>query len=154
MLDRLQRSKALPGWVWWTGHEVTADDKEGGKVISIAMAGQAKSAMLPSKFGHTLHATTAMKAGGKEKVKDAHTGADVRQAGIEYRLYTREHYDPDGQTPLRYAAMIRCPLPEFVKDYYTGKPGQAILDFYSDLEKAKAENVRRLTESSTPQAVA
>lgn len=147
MLDRIQRSKALPGWVWWTGHEVSADDTVSGeKVIGPEMAGRAKSANLPRVFGHTLHATTALQAGGRAKVKDGYTQADVKQAAMEYRLYTRDHYDPDGLTQARYVACARtAAVQDAVKEFYTDPtPGKAILHFFEDLDEAKRRYAREV----------
>jgi hypothetical protein len=139
MLDRIERSKALPGWVIWTGHEVSAEDKKTGeKCIAPEMAGQAKSANLARTFNYTLHFTTALRDGGRTKVKDAHTGVDVKQAGREYRIYTQDHYDPDGATGLLYRAQVRAPMPETVQLYYAGGPGQGIVQLYQDVEKGKA----------------
>lgn len=143
MLDRIQRSKKLPGWVWWTGHEVLAAElgeaAQATPVIGPEMAGRAKSANLPRAFGHTLHATTALNAGGKARAKDSYTGADVKQAAMEYRLYTQDHYDPDGVVAARYVACTRGVLvPDIVRPYYADPvPGRAILQFFGDLETAK-----------------
>jgi hypothetical protein len=50
--------------------------------------------------------------------------------------------------------VTRTQIPEFIKDYYTGKPGQAILDYYADLERAKVENLRRLKEGMQVEGLA
>jgi hypothetical protein len=136
MLDRIKRSKMLPGWVIWTGHEVAGEDRNTGeKIISPEMAGRAKSANLARDFNATLHFTTALKDGGKTRVKDTVTGADVKQADLEYRIYTQDHFDPDGLTPLRYRAVVRT---EGLKLYYTGGPGEAIVQLYTAIEAKKA----------------
>lgn len=147
MLDRINRSKALPGWVIWTGHEVSAEDKmTGEKVIGPEMAGSAKSASLSRVFNNTLHFTIALKDQGRAKVKDEYTKADVRQAEMDYRLYTRSHYDPDGLSNARYMAVVRTPMPEMVKLYYSGKPGEAVSALYDDIEKSKKEYAKRALE--------
>lgn len=151
MLDRINRSKSLPGWVIWTGHEVQAEDKTTGeKIIGPEMAGSAKSANLSRVFNNTIHFTVALKAGGRDKVKDTYTGADVKQAQLEYRAYVTDHFDPDGLTSSRYRAVIRVPLPEMMKPYYTGGPGEAIVKLYDDIEKSKREYAKRALEGLAP----
>jgi hypothetical protein len=136
IIDAIQASKALPGFVIWTAHERAAEDKEDGneKIIGPAAAGKALTAQLPLWFGNTIHMTTATK---KVKQKDPATGKDVDQYIVERRAYTRDHADPDGTVFVKYLANTRCPLvngknpmPE-----YLSPPDP--LRFYAILKEAK-----------------
>jgi hypothetical protein len=149
MLTNIERSKQLPGLVYWSGHERVGEDAvTSEKVIGPEVAGKALSAGLPKYFNNTLHATVAVKVG--TKTADATTGKQVSGVFNEYRLYTRDHMDPDAITPVKYKAVIRTPRPDMIRDYYVSdKPGQNLLDFYADLQKAKEAQIAALSGQPT-----
>jgi hypothetical protein len=142
MLDCIQRSKAFPGVVLWTAHESKGEDKESSeKIIGPGVVGSAMTAKLPQLFAHTLHFAVADGAG--PKAKDTFTGKSVTSATqIQHRIYTRDHYDPDGLTFTKFKAVTRCPLPGKLPDYFVAPPedpGRAIRDFYRTLKQLKGE---------------
>jgi hypothetical protein len=145
MLTNIERTKQLPGLVFWTGHErVSEDGVTGEKVIGPEVAGRALSAGLPKYFNNTLHLTIATKV--TAKTNDATTGKGVSGVLNDYRLYTRDHMDPDGLTLVKYKAVTRTPRPDLIKDFYTGtEPGQHLLDFYGDLQKAKEAQIATMS---------
>jgi hypothetical protein len=154
LLQDILRSKALPGeWVIWTAHERIDDGERGGsfskgqtgdktrvgeKCIGPELIGKALTSNISRDFGNTLHFATATK-----KVADGQdpaTGKTQYKDKTEYRVYTRDHYDPDGIVSLKYRALCRSINPELIKDYYTAdKAGQAVLEFYRDLEKSNKQ---------------
>lgn len=101
------------------------------------------SAGLSKYFGNTLHFTTAL---GTKRAQDTTTQKNVNQSSLEYRMYTRDHFDPDGQTPLRYRAVNRCAIPERLPDYIAGLGN--IKKFYTILADAAAERYGAVSPST------
>lgn len=144
----MMRTKSLPGWVIWTTHERMDDGERGGglkgegkvklddKTIGPELIGKALTANISRDFGNTLHFTTATKkvADGTDSI----TGKTLYKDKTEYRIYTRDHFDPDGIVGLKYRAVCRVSGdPSKVADYYVSDaPGQALLDFYTALAAA------------------
>lgn len=147
MLTNIERTKQLPGLVIWSAHERAGEDSvTAEKVIGPEVAGKALSAGLSKFFNNTLHFTIATKVTGK--TADATTGKSVSGVVNEYRLYTRDHMDPDGLTAVKYKAVIRTPRPDLIRDYYvSAKPGAHVIEFYEDLAKAKAAQIADITTS-------
>ena len=139
----IEMAKQLPGWVIFTAHERSTEDKlSGEKIIGPEAAGAAMTASLPRQFNNTLHFVTAMQ---KAKKKDDHTAKMVDEIDTEYRIYTRDHFDPDGNGFVKYKAVSRCPMPELMPQYIVGeKMGDNIIEFYSILAAAKKASVGKL----------
>lgn len=148
MLQVLEASKALPGWVIWTGHERTAEDKiTGQKVVGPELAGSAMTASLSRVFNNTLHFSTAERT---VKKTDAHTQKSVDELDVEYRIYVKDHFRPEGGTYTKYKAVARHPDPngnlyggsptdDALPLYFeSDKPGESILQFYAHIAKAQA----------------
>jgi hypothetical protein len=139
ILTNVQHSRGLPGRVWWTTHERFSENAkvEGAdRFIGPEVVGGAMTPWISREFANTLHFTTATK-GSREA--DTFTGKQVSTASREYRVYTRDHGDPDGLVPVRYRAVNRCAVPEMMADYYTGKkPGENIFEFYKTMYAARA----------------
>jgi hypothetical protein len=135
MLTNLEKSKSFPGWVVWTAHERATEDKiSGEKMIGPEIVGGALTASISRIFQNTLHFTTVA---AKKKVKDPHSEKMIDIITPEYRLYTRDHFDPDGATFVKFKAVNRCTKPEMMPDYLIGKgPGDNILDFYEKMVEA------------------
>jgi hypothetical protein len=155
-----ERTKALEGWVFWTSHERAAKDKSGykkdGQDKDARVYGAAPVAIGPSAVGDAL--TLNIQKGANEllhfqkanrlvqaKEKDKVSDKLVNQLVTEHRIYTREHLDPDLDTPLRYRALVRSSTPDTVKDFYTGtaEEGSGIVKLYEDLAKAAQAKQKR-----------
>lgn len=154
MLANIERSKAFPGWVIWTAHERGAEDKiSGEKMTGPEVVGQAMTPNVSRGFQNTLHFSTAA---SKKKVKDPVSEKLIDVVTNEYRVYTRDHYDPDGGTFVKYKAVSRCPLPDLMPDYFVSKaPGDGVLQFYSKLVEAQQKVLEDLglpPGAATPKA--
>jgi len=147
----IQRTSAFGGEVIWTAHPTEAPDlTEGGrsgqhgqiqgkKVIGPDVCGKSRAATISSLFGNTLHFDTAMRKG--QRAKDSLTGQNIGLLEPEYRVYTRDHYDPDGLEMIEFRAGSRY---DGMQLFYThADPGRAILDFYKDLDLKSQEAVSR-----------
>lgn len=146
------RTQAFPGIVYWTSHERYDDGERGGsftkgdgkekykmvdKIIGPDFGGKSQASNISREFGNTLHFTVAGK-----KVQDGTdtvTGKTTYKEGREYRIYTSDHFDPDGLVGVKYRAVARAIDPTKIKPYYTSPasdPGRGLLEFYADLEQA------------------
>lgn len=150
MLAAILRTKALPGMVIWTTHERMDDGERGGsfakgqggekvrlteKFIGPEIVGKAMTASISREFRNTLHFTVASKK--VQNGQDATTGKTNYDEVADYRVYTQDHYDPDGIVGLKYKAVIRSLDPSKVDAFYSAdKPGQALLNFYRDLAES------------------
>lgn len=143
MLGFIEKSKGLPGWVIWTAHEKSAEDKvTNQKLIGPEVAGGALTAAISRVFNNTLHFSTAEKT---SKVKDEHTEKSVDVIDAEFRIYTRDHFRPEGNTFVKYKAVTRhpdpnglrlegCKLPLYFED---PTPGKSIISLYENIKKAR-----------------
>lgn len=136
MIANFEKSKAFPRWVIWTAHEKEAES-QGEKIIGPEVVGKAMTGSVSRMFGNTLHFTTVVK---KEKKKDDKSDKQVDVLSTEYRVYTRDHFDPDGGHFIKYKAVSRCPKPEMMKDYYASQSmGDNVIQFYKALAEANAK---------------
>jgi hypothetical protein len=111
---------------------------------------------LPRVFNNTLHFVTASRK--KNKEKDEHTEQMITELDVEYRVYTRDHFHPDGSTFVKYKAVTRgASEKEGMEQYLTSEePGKAVLAFYqklADLRKARVEGLREARPSDLGKAV-
>lgn len=112
MYDRIQESRGLPGWVYWTGHQRDAEDAETKeRIVGPDVGGKALTSKIGASFGNTIHLDSAT---ARRKVRDKVTGKEVEELDLERRAYTREHYDPDAQNFVKYYANNRCATPELM----------------------------------------
>jgi hypothetical protein len=145
LLANVERTKAFPNIVIWSAHERSTQDKVSGeKLVGPEAAGEAITANLPRVFNNTLHFVTA--SCKKEKKKDTHTEQMVTDLDVEYRVYTRDHFHPDGSTFVKYKAVTRgASEKEGMPQFLTSEvPGKAVLDFYqklTDLKKARIASI-------------
>lgn len=150
----IQRIKALPGTVIMTSHERAARNKAGmlregtmkdgvtyggGELlIGPEVVGGAMTATVSKSVNETFHFQKVTKAGPVEV--DEATGKKVAPVLIEHRMYTIDHMDAEGDTPIRFRALVRTGDPAGIKPFYTGSaPGMAMVDCYKDI----AEGIRR-----------
>lgn len=147
MMQSMLRSKRFvsmfKAFVIWTAHERQADDQtNGGSVIGPEVAGKALTVNLSRDFNNTLHFTTATKA---VRGQEGHTGKGVTQTQVQHRVYTRDHYDPDGLVQVRYKAVNRCPISKDMPDFLVAdEPGQNILKFYEIFRTAQKDYLTRM----------
>lgn len=151
LMSAFERSKKLPGWVIWTTHERSAEDKLSKNIIiGPEGLGEALTTNLSRHFGNTLHFTTAAKV---EKQLDAHTAKQIGVLDSEYRIYTRDHFHPEGTTMVKYRAVTRFPQgadATKLKLYYeSDQPGVAVLDLYRTIADAKREAIEQLKGGAT-----
>jgi hypothetical protein len=128
----------LPGWVIWTAHEKVAENKvTGEKVIGPEGAGGAQTPVMQRMFGNTLHFVVAEKIG---KELDDHTGAQVNDIEMAYRIYFKHHSKPEGKMFTKYLATARIDHPELLPEsgyLESNKPGESIMKFYETVAKSK-----------------
>lgn len=106
ILDFIEETRRLPGWVVWTAHERDAEDKETQeKLVGPDVAGKALTSKIGGSFGNTVHLDSASK---RAKVTDPLSGKPVDQIITERRAYFNEHFDPDGLTLKKYFANNRA----------------------------------------------
>lgn len=155
ILECLQRSKALPtDYVIWTAHEGDNNpEKDLNKeaLIGPEVVGKALTGSIQRNFNNTLHCTTAPK---KVKVKDIHTEKTVDELDLEYRVYTRDHYSPLGNTMVRYKACTRGgddSIPQYV---VADQPGDALLKYYQLLQDMRKQRAAQLTAATVAQVLA
>lgn len=151
LLQNILRSKVLPGIVIWTAHERMDDGQRSEgmqkgqqgtkftvseKIIGPELIGKALTQNISRDFGNTLHFDSVSKkvADGTDDL----TGKTKYKSQTEYRIYTRDHFDPEGLVAQKYRAVNRfMGDPAKMPDYITAeKPGQALLKFY-DILKGK-----------------
>jgi hypothetical protein len=129
----------------WTAHEKSTQDKiSGEKMVGPEAAGEALTANLPRHFNNTLHFVTASRKA--KKSKDEHTEQMVTELDVEYRLYTRDHFHPDGQTFVKYKAVTRGASEQDGMPLYltSDTPGQVVLDFYNKMIELRTKRATRL----------
>ncbi len=130
--------------VLWTAHEATndpeSDDLIKEQLIGPEVVGKALTANIQRIFDNTIHLQTVAK---RVKVDDAFTGRKVDDLDLEYRLYTRDHFNANGNLVTRYKACTRVTDPTFPQFFTSPEPGKALLDYYEAL--ASSSHARRAT---------
>ena len=155
LLQDILRSKALPGMVIWSAHERMDDGQRsegmakgsggskytiGEKKVGPELVGKALTQTISRDFGNTLHFTTVTKK--EQEGTDPLTGKTKYLNKTEYRVYTRDHFDPEGIVSLKYIAVNRCVSddPDAMPEYLVSdKPGQNVIEFYNIVEREKAK---------------
>lgn len=147
LLANIERTKAFPHMVIWSAHERSTQDKVSGeKLVGPEAAGEAMTSNLPRVFNNTLHFVTASRK--KDKKKDDHTEAMVTELEAEFRVYTRDHFHPDGAMFVKYKAVTRgASAATGMPEYLTSEtPGKSILEFYqklADLRESRAAGLKK-----------
>lgn len=131
--DAVQQSRGLSRYVFWTAHEATNDPAQSQLnkelIVGPEVVGKALTASFQRMFGNTPHFQSVAKRG---KTKDDFTGKDMTELESEYRIWTNDHFSPDGNTMIRYKALTRGvdgSFPKYfndIKSYYA-----AIAEFQS-----------------------
>lgn len=165
LVNAIKLSKKLPGWVLWTSHPTeTADKDEGGKagdfgklqgktLVAPDVGGKAPGSWISREFGNTLHFDVATKL--QDQV-DEHTAKRTKTGDREYRIYTRSHFDPDGNWLTEYRAVNRCSIPDLMPDFLTEGEhegaGTALVKFYGIMAQAKATQMKQIQEAASKTA--
>jgi hypothetical protein len=147
----IQQSRGLPGrLVIWTAHEAINDPEKDALVkeqlIGPEVAGKALTGNIQRFFTNTLHLQTVAK---RVKVDDSFTGRKVDELDLEYRLYTRDHFNANGSIMTRYKACTRTIGPEFPQFFTSSEPGKAILDYYEAVAASWKQKLAAVTTSTT-----
>jgi hypothetical protein len=126
ILDVIERTRALPVHVGWTGHERKVEDKDYKETwIGPDVSGQALTTKIGASFGNTVH-LHAVK--GIRKTTDPTTKKSIEQIVMERRAYTRTHYDPEASHFVKYYANTRVPSallqakPDYFPEYMDPDP--------------------------------
>jgi hypothetical protein len=83
-------------------------------------------------------------ASTKSKKLDDHTKKQVDELDSEFRIYTRDHYSPMGNSMTRHKACTRGVGANFPQYFSSEVPGMALLDFYQTLAKMRMARVQDL----------
>lgn len=147
LLQNVLRSKVLPGIVIWSAHERYDDGTKnegmakgsaptkitlGEKKVGPEFIGKALTSVVARDFGNTLHFTTVTKKVAVPGKVDEITGKQLYENKTEYRIYTRDHFDPEGLTQFKYIAVSRSIGDKELPEYVTADtPGGALVKFYN-----------------------
>lgn len=148
MTGFVQQSRGIPSqMILWTAHEYT-NDAEKDTLVRETVAGpevigKALTLNIQRAFNNTVHFQSVMLR-KKSTEKDAFSQKAIDELDLEFRLYTRDHFNPNGAVQMRYKACTRGVGPEFPQFFTSRTPGKAVLDYYmalSDLRGKKALDV-------------
>ena len=146
LLDCIRLSKGLPGKILWTTWERVVepkeDNKEGMQVIAKvyesvqgpAGPGAAMTSTLAGIFGNTLH---LMGVKTQRKEKDPLLNREVLVPAVSYRMYLRNHFDPEGRSPIMFAANSRIPPTMAEKFFPQDWVEPDLIKFYATIEEAE-----------------
>jgi hypothetical protein len=134
----VQQSRGLPSQVViWTAHEYTNDPEKDSLVREIIAGPEVIGKKLVSNmqraFNNTVHFQSVMLR-KKSAEKDPFSQKAIDEAETEFRLYTRDHYNPNGAVQMRYKACTRGVGPDFPQFFTSRVPGQCVIDYYSALK--------------------
>lgn len=150
IVDLIERTRALPvPFVLWTAHERKSEDYETRETeFGPDIAGKALTTKIGAYFGNTIHLHKAHKKG---KRRDPVTQKEIDTTEEQFRAYTRTHFDPDGQTAVKYYANNRMPkvfsgdMPEYIE-------GADPIKFYTILENGKVKMQQLLRDQRLAKA--
>lgn len=143
----VQQSRGLPAQiVVWTAHEATNDPEKDSlvkeQIVGPEVAGKALTSSIQRIFQNTLHIQTVAK---RTKVDDTFIGRKVDELDLDYRLYTRDHFNANGMIMTRYKGCTRSVNGDFPQFFTSSEPGMAILEYYRVLAESTAAKKRALT---------
>lgn len=146
ILEIVQESHTLPvPAVLWTAHEATnnpENDLSKELVIGPEIIGKALTASIQRVFTNTLHCCSVAK---RTKQADSFTGRAVDDLDLEYRLYTRDHFTPSGNSLTRYKALTRLGDQQFPQYFSADAPGLTLPKYYETLRTFNAHRAATLT---------
>jgi hypothetical protein len=145
LVEIVQASRVLPGHRIWTAHEAVAEQqtnigdlknpmklKTGDTIIGPEVAGKALTPIIQRIFANTVHFQTLSKKVKQDK-PDEFIGAAGAELGLDFRLWTRDHFALDGQSQLRYRACVRGVTADFPAYFTAKEPGVNVVEFYNRL---------------------
>lgn len=152
MLQNIRRSHSVPAvHKYWTGHERRVEEdatKIKGAIVGPDVCGGMLTPRIGASFGNTIHLDSADTV---QKMRDPTTRKEIEYTQKEYRAYLRTHYDPNGETTVRYFAGVRFPdLVANTPEYLT--PPDPVRLFQL-LDEAEAENTRLAAEAQSQSTV-
>ena len=129
MVGFIQQSMALPTrMVLWTAHEAVNDPEKDSlvkeQIVGPEVVGKAMTANIQRTFNNTVHLQTVAK---RVKIDDGFTGRKVDDLDLDYRLYTRDHFNANGAIMTRYKACTRTVGETFPQYFSSEEPGKAVL---------------------------
>lgn len=142
----IQQSFSLPSrMILWTAHEATNNPEKDAlvkeQIVGPEVVGKALTSNIQRIFQNTLHLQTVAK---RVKVDDVFTGRKVDELDLEFRLYTRDHFNANGAIMTRYKGCTRGVGETFPQFFQSEEPGKAILEFYSALAEASQLKAKAL----------
>lgn len=147
----VQQSRGLPASVvLWTAHEAVNDPEKDAlvkeQIVGPEVAGKALTANIQRIFQNTLHLQTVAK---RVKVDDSFTGRKVDELDLDYRLYTRDHFNANGTVMTRYKGCTRAVGESFPQFLTSSEPGQAVLMYYETLKASMLAKQLAMTTPNT-----
>jgi hypothetical protein len=147
----VQQSRGLPAQVViWTAHEATNNPETDAlvkeQIVGPEVAGKALTANIQRMFQNTVHLQTVAK---RVKVDDSFTGRKIDELDLDYRAYTRDHFNANGAILTRYKACTRSVGETFPQFFSSSEPGMAVRDYYTALRacsQAKGQAMTMHTE--------
>jgi len=145
IVGAVQNSKSLSPIVIWTAHEMTNDPEKDALnkelLVGPEVIGKAMTGTIQRLFTNTLHAQSVAT---RVKEDDTYTKRKVDILDLEYRVYTRDHFNAGSALTVRYKACTRG-VDETFPQYFTGKkPGDAVIDFYTKLSEIRNAKTRAI----------
>ncbi len=143
----VQQSQGLPvQMVIWTAHEAVNDPEKDAlvkeQIVGPEVAGKALTANIQRVFQNTIHLQSVAK---RVKVDDTFTGRKVDELDLDYRLYTRDHFNANGTLMVRYKGCTRGVGESFPQFFQSEEPGMAVLEYYKALFEARQMKSQALT---------
>ena len=103
--------------------------------------GKALTANIQRVFQNTIHLQTVAK---RTKVDDAFTGRKVDELDLDYRLYTRDHFNANGAILTRYKGCTRGVSEAFPQFFQAEEPGTGVLEYYKALFERRQTKAQAL----------
>lgn len=145
ILDNIQRTWGLPGYVGWTAWERTAggekDDRDRIMTLGPDVIGKALTKSIGGSFGHTIRLVTVPES---TKAIDPITKKQVQHNTLQHRAYLKKHFDPGAisfyecYANVRFPAMVAEQHPELCPEYIISDPF-AFYELMATLQAKEAE---------------
>jgi len=146
----VQQSRGLPVQVTiWTAHESVNDPEKDALVKELVggpeVVGKALTTKIQRLFNNMPHFQSV---GVRTKVDDDHTKRKVDELDLEYRVYTRDHYNANGAINMRYKACTRAVSEDFPQFFVGKSPGDNIIAYYTAVQEECQRKALDITGTS------